>query len=195
MSNDWTEKLVQRTVYFLTLIITALLAFRLLGWSTLLDPAIASLPGILAGSLIMFVGYLFSAFIFQVIAGSEWVGENLLMPRLLQALILSLALLTGLAAMSIDVSFLGQSLVVLLVVTLGGLSLSFALGSGRYVENLLARRSFRDFARGDRIKMGELEGVLLDFTATSVLVQTDEGVAVVPARVFADAVVVRLTSA
>ena len=192
-----TEIFIQKLVYYLTVAVFVLLALRVLGLGGLaevLDAIIVFIPGLISGAVIILVGYLVSVFVFQLLQGRSWTGETPLVPRLAQAAILTFAVLTGLSQMSIDVSLIGQTLMVILLVTLGGMALAFGLGSGNYVGNVLARRSFKDFAVGDRVRVEALEGTILEFTQHSVLIQTDEGVAVVPAHIFADRVVIRLTS-
>ncbi len=197
VASNNTRILLQRIVYYLTIAMFVLMALQLLGFEGLadfLDPAIGWIPGLLSGAAIILIGYLLGDFVHQILLNSFWSGGSPLVPRLAQVTIVIIATLTGLSQMAIDVSLIGQLLIGFLLVTLGGLSLAFAIGSSSYVANLLARRSFNDFAVGDRIRMKELEGSILEFTPTSVLVRTDQGVAVIPAREFSESIVIRLTS-
>lgn len=192
-----TEVFIQRLVYYLTIAVFLLFALRVLGigeLSNLLDLAIVFIPGLVSGAIIILLGYLVSVFVYHAVFNSPWSGNNQLVARSAQLVVVTIALLTGLSQMSVDVSLIGQALVVIMLVTLGGMALAFALGSGSYVSNVLARRVFRDFAIGDHIRIGDMEGTILEFKQTSVLIQTDEGVAVVPATTFADSIVVRLTA-
>lgn len=191
------EALVQRLVFYVTLGVFVMLALRSLGHgelSEILDPIIEFLPGIFSGAIIAIVGYITSEIVYRALRNSPWTNGNPILARAAQAIILTVSLLTGLAQASINVRLIEQTLIVVLFVTLGSMSLAFALGSRDYVANVLARRLFDGFAIGDRIRMGEVEGTIVDFKQFSVLVQTQEGVAVIPARTFANAIVVRLTS-
>lgn len=189
-----TERLLKRTVYFVTVIVFAMVALRVIGLSELLDPALSALPGLVTGAVVILLGYLAGVFVYQLLMATPGASRaGPLIPRLAQIAVMTIAVLTGLSAMSVDVSLLGQSLLVLLIVTMGGMALAFALGSRGYVANLLARRIFSEFAVGDRIRVGDYEGVIIEFTNTSVLLRTDLGIAVVPASVLADSVVIRLT--
>ena len=191
-----TEIIVQKIVYYLTVGVFVVVALRLLGiaeFKELLDLVIQFIPGLITGASIILVGYLISVFAFEMLRASPWTGESELLPRVVQAAILVMTILTGLSQMSVDVSLIGQTLLVVLVVTLGGLALAFALGSGTYIANVLARRAFGDFAVGDQVRMNDMEGTIVEFRETSVLIQTDQGVAVVPAHIFADSIVIRLT--
>lgn len=44
----------------------------------------------------------------------------------------------------------------------------------------------RDFAAGQRIRMGDMEGVILEITAVAVMVETADGRAAIPAHLFAE---------
>lgn len=191
------EALVQRLVFYVTLGVFAMLALRSLGHgelSEILDPIIEFLPGIFSGAIIAVVGYITSEIVYRALRNSPWTNGNPILARAAQVIILIVSLLTGLAQASINVRLIEQTLIVILFVTLGSMSLAFALGSRDYVANVLARRLFAGFAVGDRIRMGDIEGTIVDFKPLSVLIQTEEGVAVVPARTFANAIVLRLTS-
>lgn len=191
-----TEFFIEKTVYYTTIAVFTVIALSLLGFggfSELLALVIRFLPGVVTGISIVIIGYLLSTFVYHMMLSSLWNRGNTVVPRVAQALIMTMAVLTGLEQMSIDVSLIATTLMVLLTLTLGGLTLSFSLGSGGYVANLLARRVFDEFAVGDRVRMNDVEGTILAFTTTSVRIQTDEGIAIVPAKVFAESIVVRLT--
>jgi small-conductance mechanosensitive channel len=140
------------------------------------------------------VGYLAGNFTYQML--STYLGETagVIVPRLAQILVVVVAIVTGLAQMSVEVTFIAVTIIAILVTTLGTLGLAFALGSRDYVAGLLARRAFSQFSIGDRVRMDDLEGTIVEFTDRSVMIQSDEGIAVVPASVFASAIVVRKTS-
>ena len=186
-------KLIRRTVYAVIIVLFGLFALRVGGLAELLDPAFAILPGFIAGALVILLGYLAATFIYEILnATFVRQGGSTSIPRVIQTAVVVVAVLTGLTTMSIDVSFFGQSILILLVVSLGGMSLAFALGSRTYINNLLARRVFREFSVGDRIRLEKLEGVILEFTSQSVLLKTEEGIAIIPASLMAESVVIRL---
>lgn len=192
-----TASLIERGVYYLVLAVFILAALRVLGLDALsqtLDVMIDAIPGLVTGLVIMLVGYLAGNFTYQML--STYLGETagVIVPRLAQILVVVVAIVTGLAQMSVEVTFIAVTIIAILVTTLGTLGLAFALGSRDYVAGLLARRAFSQFSIGDRVRMDDLEGTIVEFTDRSVMIQSDEGIAVVPASVFASAIVVRKTS-
>lgn len=192
-----TARMVERGVYYLVLAVFVLAALRVLGLGALsqtLDVLLDAIPGLVTGIVIMLAGYLTGNFTYQIL--SRYLGESagVIVPRLAQGLVVIVAVVTGLAQMSVEVTFIAVTLIAILVTTLGTLGLSFALGSREYVAGLLARRSFAQYAVGDRIRMDDLEGTIVEFNDKSVMIQIEEGIAVVPATIFANAVVIRKTS-
>ena len=181
------RKLLQRVVYYLTLAFFLLLAIRLLGIVALsdsLDRALAWLPQFLLGGVIIVIGYLLGLLARALLAGRVGPEHGSTLPRLAQAIVFVTAVMTGVEQMGINISFVTTVIVVLLSVSLGGMSLAFALGSRELVANLLARRSLGDYRLGQALRIGETEGVIVEFTRIGVVLETADGTVHVPARKF-----------
>ena len=71
--------------------------------------------------------------------------------------------------------------------------LAFALGARRHVANLLAHRELARINVGERIRIDDVEGVVVEIHDTAVDVTTKHGVATVPAARFAESTVLRLS--
>jgi len=112
--------------------------------------------------------------------------------RLVYVAILSVAIVTDLDQLGIDTTFLTQLVLVLVIVLLGGLMLTFALGAREYVANLIARSELQRYAPGERIRIGATEGVVLEIRATGLDLVTDEGIVSIPAANFARMDVLRI---
>ena len=150
-----------------------------------LDRVIAYLPVLLAGGLILFVGYLVSSAARDLVsatlesAGSEQAG---FFGLLAQAAIFLAALVIGLDQVGIDVTML----TILFGVIVGGLLLSlalaFGLGARSFVANLIAANQARTLvAIGQKVRIGEHEGTVVELTPTAVILASDEGRVAVPA--------------
>lgn len=109
----------------------------------------------------------------------------------MQASILVLAILTAVQHVGLDVSFVQQLLVLLLALTLGGLSLAFALGARRHVSNLVARSATARFTPGDVIRIDDHEGPIIEIHRSGVDLSTAEGVVTIPAARFEEVPVLR----
>ena len=70
--------------------------------------------------------------------------------------------------------------------------LAFALGATRHVANLLAHRELSRISVGERIRVDELEGTVVEIHSTAVDIATKDGIATIPAARFAETSVLRL---
>ena len=97
----------------------------------------------------------------------------------------TLAINHGIDQIGIDVTFVTTMLAIVLGGVVLGFSLAFGLGTRRVVANLVASHSLqRYFSVGQRARFGEIEGEILDFTPTGVVLATEQGRTHVPASHF-----------
>ena len=77
-----------------------------------------------------------------------------------------------------------NSLIILFVgAFLGGLVISFAIGSKEFVENLIASHTIqKHYEIGQKIRLEAIEGTILKFSSTGVILLTKQGEALVPAK-------------
>ncbi len=180
-------KALGRIVYYATLVFSLLLAIRILGISSLsewLDIVLGYIPQILLGGFIILVGYLLGILVHGVVANRLHEGETSMLPRLAQGIVVVTFVMTGLEQMQIDISFLTSVIIIILAASVGGVSLAFAIGSRNLVDNILSRRNLTRYHVGDLIRVAEVEGTIIEFTATSVIIETAEGRVNVPASRF-----------
>lgn len=190
-------RLLARAVFWLVLLVATLLALRTLGMGQVfiwLDAPLVYLPRVLVGLAIIgaahFLGLLARSLLMRLPGAA---GESPLLPRLAQAGILVIGLMTGLQHMGLDVTFIGQLLILLLGLGIGGLALAFAIGARRYVANLVAHSMVDRYSPGDEIRIGDIEGTIIEIHRTGVDLVTAEGVVTVPAALFTEQPVLRRT--
>lgn len=175
---------IQRIVYYATLVFFLLLAIRILDIAAVsqgLDLVLGYLPQILIGGTIIVAGYLLGILTHSLVLSFQQPAQGELLPRLAQAVVVTTAVMTGLEQMSVDITFLTYMIVILMAALLGGLSLAFAIGSRQIVANLLSRRDLERYRVGDVIRIGQIEGTIIDFTRTGVVLESAEGTVTVPA--------------
>ncbi len=180
-------------VYYGTLVFFLLLALHTLSITVVrewLNLLLQFVPQLILGGLIILVGYFIGVMLRSLVAGLMGVNSDHLAPRLTQALVVTAAVLTGLAQTSIDVSFISNVLVILVAFFFGGLSLAFALGSRQLVENLLARRALDRYRIGDLVRLNEVQGRIVEILGTAVVLESEEGVVTVPTSRFVGSEVV-----
>jgi MFS family permease len=187
------RRVMRSVVYYGTLVVFLLLALQTLSISLVrnwMDGLLEYVPQFILGGLIILSGYLIGIVTRSVVAGLMGVSSDHLMPRLVQVLVITVAILTGLAQTAINISFITDMIVILLGFFFGGLSLAFALGSRQLVENLLARRALDRYRIGDHVRLNDTQGRIIEILGTAVVLESSEGVITVPCARFVDSEVV-----
>lgn len=195
LASATPHDVIQRIVYFATLVFFLLLSVRFLGISALsegLDLVLAYIPQLLIGGLIIIVGYLLGIVTHTVVSNLLVPTQSMLLPRVAQIIVVTTAVMTGLGQMSVDISFLTNVITIVMATILGGLSLAFAIGSRQIVANLLSRRDLERYSVGDVIRIDRTEGTIVDFTRTGVVIETEEGTVNIPATRFLESEVTTL---
>lgn len=146
------------------------------------------LPAMLAGALIIVIGFAGSILLGQVTAAAAAPAgdaRSRLLGRAVQASVLVLAVVLGVGQMGLDIT-LPVALIVVAAASLGGaLTLAFALGAVDAVRDLIGAQGLQQHCElRQRVRVDGLEGEIAELTATSIVLETAEGRAVVPARVF-----------
>lgn len=154
-------------------------------FSQWMSEVVRYLPTILVGGLIIGAGVLLANLARDVVVATSTtttVAQRALLGRIVQAVILGTAILVGAEQVGIKVTFL-----VILAGALGGvfaatIAVSVSLGARHYVADLIgARRARAAFAIGQTIRVGALQGRILDINAVSVVLEVSDGRAVLPA--------------
>ena len=187
------RRVMRSVVYYGTLVVFLLLALQTLSISLVrnwMGGLLEYVPQFILGGLIILSGYLIGIVTRSVVAGLMGVSSDHLMPRLVQVLVITVAILTGLAQTAINISFITDMIVILLGFFFGGLSLAFALGSRQLVENLLARRALDRYRIGDHVRLNDTQGRIIEILGTAVVLESSEGVITVPCARFVDSEVV-----
>lgn len=172
-------------VFVAILVLAVIAAVRLLDIPQLtdwLESVLAYLPRFILGLFIIGIGNVLGALSRSLSAGVLANGDsNALLPRLVHAGVVAVAVITGLQQMGIDISFITQLSLIVLAALLGGLSIAFALGARQYVENLMAQSELARYAVGDRLLIDEDEGVITDIHRTGLTLETEAGLVAIPA--------------
>ncbi len=159
-----------------------------------------NLPNMIAAVVIVVIGFLISIFVREQLASSAAPAarsrQNALLGRLAQVAIVTVAFIVGLDQLGIDVLLLTA----LIVIAAAALSITFgvsvALGTRSYMRNLIGMRTARaSLEPGLHIRIGSVEGQILEVTATQITLETEQGKVLVPGSFFDEQVTVILTPA
>ncbi|MCF8719474.1 mechanosensitive ion channel family protein [Nitrospina gracilis] len=153
-----------------------------------LNQVVTYLPTFLAGGIILIAGVLLSVLVRDLTittADTAGIPQASLLGTLAQGATLITALVIGLDQIGIEVSFLSTLIAIGAAAFLGSLALAFGLGGRTFVSNLIgAHFVHKQYQVGQRVRWGKREGVILEFTPTSVVLATKEGRLILPASLF-----------
>lgn len=179
-------------IFWLTLFVFVSIAARAAGltrFATWLDRAVVNLPNLIAGVLVIVVGFFLGAFArdFTTAASpAARTAQSVLIGKTAQIVIIVIALVIGLDQIGINVTFIVTMLAIATGVLLGGFAIAFGLGARRYVENLIGARELRrEIEPGQVLRYGDVEGEVLEITATTLVLATRDGRRRIPAGAFA----------
>ena len=100
-------------------------------------------------------------------------------------IIIILAFVVGLAQIGLNVRLFEQILTIFVAALAGAVALSFGLGAGSTVANIISARYVRSNYRvGQQIRIMDMEGRILEMLPTGVILDTDKGRTFIPAKIF-----------
>jgi small-conductance mechanosensitive channel len=186
-------RLVGALVFFLVLLVAAAVAVETLGLATL------------TASLSAFAGYLprMIAALLEVAAGivvgnlaASWVSRTARAANIAYARAAASAVKSGIVLVAsvvaltqagIDSTILVVAVGTFLGAFLGSAALAFGLGARTTVSNLISSHYLqRTYRINQRIRIGEHEGRILELKPMGVVLETEEGVTLVPAKAFSE---------
>jgi len=186
--------------FWIVLLVFWLAAFRVLNLTFLreLIAAIAAhLPHVLIALVILFASYVAGAIARSAIvraarAADVDYGEAL--GTTIQAVILMVALVVSIDELGIQSRFLVVAAATALAATLGGAALAFGLGARAVVGNLLAAHYVQGAYRvGQTVRIGDVQGRILEINNSAVIIDVPEGRVHVPAKRFSEEVSMLVT--
>lgn len=154
------------------------------------------LPTVFAGGLIIVAGFLVSRLAREVVeaaAASAGERQRVLIGRVVQTAILVTAILVGAEQIGIKVTFLVILVAAAGIAMVGAVALALSLGAREYVANLIGAHYLRQrYSVGQLVRVAGYEGQILELTDTAVVLETAEGRASLPAKVFNEQAIVLL---
>lgn len=182
-----------RILFWTVLLLFLTAATETLGLPVLsvwLSGLVTYLPRFLAAVLIVFAGLLGGHFLRDLIlsgTASAGIAYGHALARLGQMSVLVVSVLVAVDQAGLNVSFLTSLLLLMLGSGLLGAVLTFALGARTAVANILACHYLqKTYKVGHRVRVAGFEGEIVEITATSVVLEAEEGRVSVPASVFGE---------
>lgn len=189
------SRVVAAFVFWLVLLFFVAAALESLGLevvSGVVNRLAYYLPNVL-GAVVVLVGGAVLAKVLRGIATTAARSAGIVrsdeVGRLVRAAVLLVASVVALDQVGVDAQLLVILLAVVVGAGVGGASLAFGLGARTSVSNIIASYYLSQTYRvGQTIRVGDLEGTIVRTTPTAVLLDTADGQALIPARLFSDEV-------
>jgi hypothetical protein len=162
-----------------------------------LQTIVGYLPTLIAGGLIVFAGYLVSGLVRDLVTAAveaAGVKQSGMFGVVAQGVTFLTALVIGIGQIGIDVTFLVTITAIAFGAVLAAFSLAFGLGARTLVSNLIGANYLQQhLRRGQVVRIGDIEGEILDMTPVNVVIAGPAGRAIIPAKVFHEQVTVLVT--
>lgn len=148
------------------------------------------LPRILVAILILFAGLLAANFARDAVttaASAAGIGYGALLGRIVYLVILLIAAVTGVDQIGIESRFLTATITIVIGAVISGIALAFGLGARTAVTNIIAAHYLRQTYRvGHIVKIGDVQGKIVEITNTAVILESTDGQVLVPAKAFSE---------
>ncbi len=186
-----TSMLISRTIYWFVIVLTIALVTHILDFPVLtvwFNGLITYLPNILAGIIIVFVGMIVGKLVGDLVASasskSGFVNASQL-GNLIRYVFLTVSILIAIDQIGIDILLIVIILGIVLGALLFGAALAFGLGAQAAISNILGSYYLqKTYKEGDMVQMDDMKGIIIKILPTSVIVETDSGQIMIPAKDF-----------
>lgn len=182
---------ISQLVFWVVMVFFLAVGSNVLGWdlfSGWLDSIVGYLPGLVTGLLIILAGILLGSVARAAIHSATQRSapeQSAMMARAVQVVIVFSAVIIGVEQIGLNIGFLSTLIVVVVAVLLAGAALAFGLGARNLVANVIGAQYSRRYCQvGDLIRLGNVEGEVIEIAQAGIVVATSEGRAVIPARLF-----------
>lgn len=184
-------RIIATIIYWLVILFFVTAAARSLGLPGIaewLNKLIDYSPSILVAALIIWAGFVLGDFTREKLVarlGGSGIQQAEQLGNAARLLVITLTVIIGLGQLGVEVDLLAQLLVILASAVMLALALAFGVGAGTTVANIIALRNLgRHYQKGQRIRIGEMEGEISELSKTGVILDTGAGQAMVPAKLF-----------
>ncbi len=192
-ARETSASMVGIGVYWLTILFFVTAAAQTLdleAFSNWLSRALLYLPQLISGAVVMVLGIALGNLAMNtIVRGLKSVREQqrVLLGRAAQGIVLVTMFVIGLDLIGVDTSVLVTIIGVAMGMFFGGGALAFGLGGRTMISNLIgARYAQRDCRIGDFIRIGNAEGRILQLNRSTVVLETSEGRATLPGKLFSE---------
>lgn len=175
-------------LFFTTLFISEIVGVEII--TSWFSGIVYFLPNILVAVAIVFFGIIGGRLTYNLIISATNrtdISYGNVIGKVAQYGILFISVIIAVDQLGIEISFLIHLIDIVLAALLFGAALAFGLGAKMSVSNILASYYIHhNYKEGDRIKIDEIEGQIVQINSNSVVLKTKDGQVNVPAKLFSN---------
>ena len=149
------------------------------------------LPRILAAVVIVLCGFLIGSIASSMATAAAYnagLQHSKRIGSLVKVVIIFIGGVIGIEQLGVNIHFITTIIIVQLGVLSFGVALAYGFGSSELVKNLAgARQAKKHFKHGDKIRIAEFEGELIEISSTMLILDGERGRTLVPARLCLEA--------
>ncbi len=182
---------ISKTFFWIILVISIVIVTQILGLpilTTWISGLITYVPNIIAAIVIVFFGIIVGKLVGDLTvsaASRTGISTGKQLGKFVQYNILFISIIIAIDQIGIDILFLTIILTIILAALLFGAALAFGLGARTSVSNILGSYYVqKEYQEGNTIQIGDIEGIIIKFTPTAVLLETKSGRILIPAKDF-----------
>ncbi len=183
--------IISKVVFWIVILFSLAVGANILGWELFtgwLESIVGYLPGLVSGLAIILGGFLLSNLAKSTIysaAERAHITQSAGMARSVQIVIIFSSIIIGVEQIGLNIDFLSNIIVASVAILLAGAALAFSLGARTMVANIIGAQYARKYCKiGDRIRVGELEGEIVEMSQAFIVLETQRGQATIPAKYF-----------
>ncbi|WP_340677322.1 mechanosensitive ion channel family protein [Paraglaciecola sp.] len=148
-------------------------------------------PRILAAVVIVLCGFLIGSIASSMATSAAYTAglqHSKRIGSVVKVVIIFIGGVIGIEQLGVNIHFITTIIIVQLGVLSFGVALAYGFGSSELVKNLAgARQAKKHFKHGDRLRIGEFEGQLIEISSTMLILDGEKGKTLVPARMCLEA--------
>ena len=150
----------------------------------------AYFPRLAATVLIVLIGTVLARVLRDAVGATAAAGTAARsIGRIVEIVVLAITGVVAIDQLGVNTTFVIVVVAVVLAAALGAAALAFALGARTAVSNIIGSYYVgKTYRVGQRVRIGEHEGVIAEILPTAVVIETRAGRALVPAREFGEQV-------
>ena len=189
--------LIARTFFWVIVALTLAVITQILGFTvinTWLEQLVQYLPNVIAVVAIILFGVVAGKLVGDLVGtATQRTGfsNGMVVGKFVRHVVLFISIIIAIDQLGVEIVFLTDLLTTVLATMLFGAALAFGLGAKTSVSNILGSYYLqKTYHEGSVVRVGDIEGVIIKITPTAVLIETQDGQVMVPAKDFNEKVTI-----